>query len=137
MKSSLRSVRAELKAALDASASPVLAPYHTYDRLPPTPELPCLVVRWPEYVEYGSNLAGASGVRMLVTAYRPSTDFDAAQDALDEIVSDAALRDALERHAPPSGLWHALHVERAGEYRSDNLGPASVLAVDFTVSLFA
>lgn len=129
MKSTLRAVREELATALAG-----LEGWKIYSTAPAAPELPCIIIRHPDRIAYNRTVAGHSELSFTIGAFVSMNEIDTAQEQI-EALAEGALADALHFYSPTT--FRALDVESAEGFRPDNLGDASVLAIDFVLTLIA
>ena len=125
-----------LRAAL-ASALGGLG-YTPYPALPGSPELPAVIVKPPELIEYHQSMAGLCQLTMPITVLVPSADMESAQALLNEAVSYKAgsLVQVLEAHE--SELWSALHFVQAGSFYQLQINEQkTAYGVDLTLRLHA
>jgi hypothetical protein len=134
MIATIREVRDELASALLPLASQGSPEWAVYSLLPASPEVPCIIVRFPDRITYNRTTAGHSELTFTIGAFHGINDPDAAQEAL-EALAGGALAEVLNSHT--TSTWRALHVEDATNFRPEQIGEASCIAVDFTLTLIA
>jgi hypothetical protein len=128
MASTLTEVRNEVAAALASVGVDV------YPLLPASPQLPCVVVMFPDSIDFDKTLSGLASYDMKVSVFVPLTDVDAAQTSLDGLVT-GGIKQLLESHS--STVWRALHVASVNNFRPESFGDAAALAADLNFTLFA
>jgi hypothetical protein len=131
----LRQVRLDCAAALAGLTVEALrdTDLTIYDVLPGSPEVPCVVVGWPTQVRYHRTLAGHHEFDLALTIAVPTSDTDAAQHALDELLGDTLIP-AIESYP---GIWRNVVAETAQNIRPETVGDHQVLAADLIFTFIA
>lgn len=111
--------------------------YHVYRELPAAgAELPAAVIAWPTVVEFHRTLQDTGEVNVAVTIAEATTDWEAAQHAIEAAISyPGSVAKALEQHVPAAGGYRALMVARATNVRTLINGSSTALAVDLELEI--
>lgn len=123
---SLSTVRADLTEAFAATG---VAAYGT---VPAAPQFPCYVIGFPDRVERHATIAGHRRYDFAVGAWVSLSDIDAAQDTLDDLVSNL---DAVETYV--STVWRALDVSEVNGFRQEQAGDIPAITANILVTLIA
>ena len=128
MSSTLKQVRDEVAVALATAGVTV------YPTIPATPELPCVVVAFPNRIEFNRTAGGLAEFDMSLSIYVGMTDVDYAQEQLDGFVT-GTMKGLLESHT--TSVWRAMVVTSASNFRSESFGEATALGADLNLTLIA
>lgn len=122
----LRAIRSELALACGGRGLTV------YDELPGAPNLPAVIVGWPESIRYNATLAGGHAVRLRIELVVGLSDLDEAQSQLDDLIS-GDLAASLMAH--PSHLWQSIDVPSVENIGTETTGVGEVILAELVVDL--
>lgn len=113
MDTNLRAIRQTLG---DACAS---EGYTVYDLMPSDPELPCVVIPWPDQISYMHDARGGCEIAFTLLVAAPDLDFQEAQERIDDVLSVPGLPSQIYGYRPEVAVWRGLSVNSATNIRRE------------------
>lgn len=127
----LARVRRDLATAVKACG------YTPYAFVPPSPELPAVIINAPTLTEYHQNLEGAARITIPISLLVSRADEQTADAMLTRAISTVGPGSFVNALEDADGCWHYLVVQSAERQYEIQLAEAKALGVQLNVQLLA